>query len=288
MKNISKFKKLPLLGIIVFLMIIGILLSSCMSMLFGIAKKQYADYGVYDKSVADDQSCELRFGLVIIKSFNGAPVSWGNKPDTNMGHVKIPAGVNTIVFDWVSQTTQLTDTQRSGNTIKYTYTVTTKSLKNITFSNVNMTAGHTYFVGGGKGNDGDFRFWLLDQTNMPSGFYGDTVPKPPKASKAPTEFEGKWKNSFGETFVFSGNTWLQTLPPYTGTNTGPNQIQLKGTFSFENGTMTLHYNETSVDGGMWVNLKPMENAYIYKYFFNGNILLLELPYMLPVTEYIRQ
>jgi len=288
MKNCRKSKNWKLLGIVVILTVAAITLSGCMSMLMGLAKTKYKDYGVYDKSVPEDQMCELRFGLIIIKSFNETPVNWGNTPNSNMGHIKIPAGVHTIVFDWVQETTQMTGSSRSGNTITNTYTTTTRSLRNITFSDVNMLPGHNYFIGGGKINDGDFRFWLLDQTSAPSGFYGDIVPKAPKKSKVATELEGKWKNNFGETFEFLGNTWVQTLPPYVGQNTGPNQLCMRGLFELSNGKMTLFWEDTSVDGVMWVNIKSMENVYYYNYALNGNNLLLELPYMLPEITYMKQ
>jgi len=296
MKNRSKSKFLTLFGLIIFLMISVFSLIGCMSMATGMVKSQYKDYGVYDKSVSTDQMCELRFGLIIIKSFNGVPVNWGNAPNTNMGHIKVPAGVHTIVFDWVEQTEKLTGIQQSGNTTTYTYTITTKSLKDITFSDVNMLAGHNYFVGGGKIADGSFRFWLLDQTSTPSGFYGDIVPKAPKEDrKIPTKFEGTWKNNFGESFRFTGNTWLQILPPYSGINTGPDELRMIGTFEYTDKNLTLFFNGVEMPSQpKWaVNIandaiKAQEQIYLYQYSFDKDNLLLELPFVLHETVYIKQ
>jgi len=58
-----------------------------------------------------------------------------------------------------------------------------------------MLPGHNYFIGGGKGNDGLLRIWLLDQTYTPSGYYNDVVADPPKESKTQTKFwliRSKW------------------------------------------------------------------------------------------------
>jgi hypothetical protein len=291
MKNNKRFA-----GLITLAVVIMVTLGGCMSMLMSSAKSQYKDYGVYDKSIPTDQMCELRFGLIIIKSFDGVPVNWGNTPNTNMGHIKVPAGEHTIVFDWIQETTQLTDVRQSGNTTTYTYTTTTSSVKDISFSDVNMAAGHNYFIGGSKIADGSFRFWLLDQTSMPSGFYGDNVPKAPKENrKTPTKFEGTWKNSFGESFRFTGNTWLQILPPYTGTNTGPDELRMIGTFEYTDDTMTLFFNGVEMpDQPKWAvnmandGIKAQEQIYLYKYSLDGSNLLLELPYMLPETVYVKQ
>jgi len=288
MKNVIKPKFSALFGITV-LAVILLSLSGCMSMLLGIAKTQYKDYGVHDKSVSDDQMSELRFMFVNIKSFNGKPVAWGDRAN-NQGFVKVPSGTNTIVFDWVYEITKLTgvdyDSVRGAAT--YTYTTTTSSLSNISFPDVEMLPGHNYFIGGGKGNDGLLRIWLLDQTYTPSGYYNDVVSDPPKESKTQTKFEGTWKNIFGETFEFKGNTWIQTMPPLTGSNTGPNEIRLRGTFIDDGEKITLYATDTSIDRGKWFNLKAMKQAYIWKYAFDGNNLLLELPYMLPEMAYTKQ
>jgi hypothetical protein len=284
-----KGKRVFTMGIISALLIIGVSLSGCMSMMTGIAKALYKDYGVYDKSVPDNQQCDLRFVLVNIKSFNGRSVSWGDKAN-NQGHIKVPAGVNTFVFDWVMEITDLTglDYNSVSGATTYTYTTTTSSLSNITFPNVEMLPGHNYMIGGGKGNDGLLRIWLLDMTYTPSGYFGDNVANPPKASKTPTQFEGTWKNTYGETFAFTGNSWLQSLPPMTGSNTGPNKIEVKGTFEIGDEYITLYATDTSVDGGRWWNIKPQKGAYIWKYSLNGNNLLLELPYMFPEIVYVKQ
>ena len=277
------------MGIISALLIIGVSLSGCMSMMTGIAKALYKDYGVYDKSVPDNQQCDLRFMFVNIKSFNGRSVSWGDKAN-NQGHIKVPAGVNTFVCNWVMELTNFTgvDYNSVSGATTYTYTTTTSSLNNITFPNIEMLPGHNYMIGGGKGNDGLLRVWLLDMTYTPSGYFGDNVANPPKASKTPTQFEGTWKNTYGETFAFTGNSWLQSLPPMTGSNTGPNKIEVKGTFEIGDEYITLYATDTSVDGGRWWNLKPQKQAYIWKYSLNGNNLLLELPYMFPEIVYVKQ
>jgi len=260
-----------------------------MSMLMGIAKAQYKDYGVHDKSVSTDQLCELRFMFVSIKSFNGKSVAWGDKAN-NQGHVKIPAGINTIVFDWVYETTNMSgvDYDSVKGSTTYKYTTTTSSLSNITFPDIEMLPGHNYFLGGGKGKDGKLRIWLIDQTNNPTGYYGDDVAKAPKKSKNKTQFDGAWKNIYGETFTFEGNTWLQTLPPLTGSNTGPNKVEMKGTFVYDDESLTLYTTDTSVDGGMWLDISAMRGAFIYKYSLHGNILLLELPWMMPEMPYMKQ
>jgi len=288
MKNCIKSKNWTLSEIIVILTVTAISLSGCMSMFLAMGKTQYKDYGIYDNSVPEDQMCELRFGMVIVTSFNGVPVDWGNTPNANLGHVKIPSGINTIVFDWIEQKTEITDRDVSDYQVKTTYTTTTKSVNNITFSDVIMLPGHTYFIIGRKQLDGYLRFLLMDQTSMPSGFYGDKVPKSPKKSKIATEIEGTWKNSYGETFELSGNSFIQTLPPYVGENTGPNQLRQRGLFELSNGIMILHATDQSIDGGMWIDLSYMENKYYYKYSLKGNNLLLELPYMFPEMVYMKQ
>jgi hypothetical protein len=260
-----------------------------MSIAMGIAKSQFKDYGLFDKSIPADQLCELRFMLVNIKSFNGKSVSWGDKAN-NQGSVKIPAGTNSIIFDWIMELTQLTgiDYNSVRGVTTYTYTTTTSSLKNITFPDIIMLPGHIYFIGGAKGIDGQLILRLIDQTSTPCSYYGDIVAKPPKVIESPTKFEGSWKNIYDETFVFAGNTWIQTLPPMTGSNTGKNQVRMKGTFEDADGTFTLYATDTSIDGGKWLDIKAMGQAYIYKYSFEGNNLLLELPWMIPELAYVKQ
>jgi hypothetical protein len=129
---------------------------------------------------------------------------------------------------------------------------------------------------------------MLDQTYMPSKYYGDNVAKPPKKSKKATQFEGTWKNKYGETIVFKGNTWQQTLPPMTGQNTGPNQIELKGTFMSDSETITIYSTDTSVDGGIWVDISAMGQSFIYRYSFIDNVMILELPWLFPETAYIKK
>jgi len=288
MKNASK-----VFGIIALIVIIMVSFSGCVSMVMGKAmekaKSQYKNYGVFDKSVPADQQSELRFMFVNVKSFNGQSVSWGDKAN-NQGFIKVPSGINTVVFDWVQEITKLTSIDY--NSVKgettYTYTTTTQDLNNIIFSDVKMLPGHNYLIGGGKGSDGRLRIWLLDQTSTPCGYYGDIVAKPPEAVKTPTKLEGTWKNTYGETFEFAGNTWIQTLPPMTRSNTGPNHVRMRGTFVDSDGTFTLYTTDTSIDGGKWFDLRAMEQSFIYKYSFEGNNLLLELPWVFPETAYVKQ
>ena len=228
-----------------------------------------------------------------VKSFNGQTVRWGDHAN-NMGFVKVPAGINTIIFDWVNETqiTKLDSVNYSAVTgaTTYTYvTTTTRSrLNNLTFTDAQMLPGHKYFIGGGKGVDGELRIWLLDMTYTPSGFYGDDVSNPPRASRTPTQFEGKWKNSHGETFEFKGNKFTQTIPPMTATNTGNIKLELQGTFEINDGYITLYVIKTAANGGIWVSIKFMKQSYIYKYSLDGNNLMLELPWMLPETAYSKQ
>ena len=289
MKNFFRSKLSAHFGIIVMMTVIVIFLTGCMSMLMSMAQSQYKDYGYFDSAVPADQLSELRFGMVNVKSFNGKSVSWGDRAN-NMGFAKVPSGVNTIVFDWVHETQNMPrvnyDSVRGAAT--YTYTTTTSSLRNISFNDVEMLAGHKYFIGGGMGTDGQLRIWLLDMTYTPSGFYGDTVANAPRANSTPTKFEGTWVNIYGESFIISGNSWLQTLPPLTGSNTGPNQVQMRGTFEFNDEYLTLYSTGTSVDGGIWINISSMKQAYIYRYSFENENLMLELPFMLPTMAYIKE
>jgi hypothetical protein len=260
-----------------------------MSMALRMAQSQFKDHGVFDNSIPADQMSELRFMFVNITSFNGRTVSWGDRAN-NQGFVRIPSGENTIVFNWVQEITRLTgvDYNAVRGSMTYTYTTTTSSLNNITFPNVQMLPGHKYFVGGGKGVDGQLRIWLLDMTYMPIGYYGDVVADPPRVSNTPTKFDGTWKNRYDEIFAFAGNTWIQTMPPMTGSNTGPNEIRMRGTFVDDGEHITLYATDTSIDGGRWFDLKPMRQAYIWRYTSNNNSLLLELPFVMPETEYIKQ
>ncbi|MCL2174827.1 MAG: hypothetical protein FWB73_02160 [Treponema sp.] len=289
MKNLLKPKYSALFGITILIIVMLISLTGCMSMMLKLAQSQYKDHGVFDRSVPVEQQSEVRFMFVNIKSFNGKPVSWGDKAN-NQGFVKVPSGTNTIVFDWVHEMTKLTSVDYNSvrGATTYTYTTTTSSLNNITFPNVEMLPGHNYFLGGGKGNDGQLRIWLLDQTYTPTGYYGDIVANPPKESKTPTKFEGTWKNIYGETFEFSGNTWIQKMPPLTGSNTGPNEVRMKGTFFEDGDFIKLYATDTSIDGGRWFNLKAMKQAYFWKYKLEGNNLLLELPYIMPEMSYVKQ
>ena len=287
MKNLSRPKFTAYFGIIAIMTVI--VLTGCMSMMMKMAQNQYKDYGFFDNAVPADQLSQLRFGMVNIKSFNGVSVSWGDRSN-NLGFVRVPSGLNTIVFDWVQETTSMPrisyDSVRGATT--YTYTTTTSSVNNITFTDAEMLAGHNYFIGGGMGADGELRIWLLDMTYTPSGFYGDDVADAPRANSTPTVFEGTWINIYGESFEISGNSWVQTLPPLTGSNTGPNQVQMRGTFDFDDEYLTLYLASTSVDGGIWINISSMKQASIYRYSFEGDDLMLELPFVLPAMPYVKE
>ena len=292
MKNIFKPGFPPLFGIAVIMMIILFSLSSCVSIIMALvfpqARPQFRDFGVFDRSVPKSQMSEIRFSFVNVTSFNGRTVSWGNRAN-NMGFVTVPAGSNTIVFDWVQATANMvrTDFDSVMGNMGYAYFVTTTGLRNITFSDVEMLPGHKYFIGGGLDRNGHLRTWLIDQTFMPSGFYGDNISRPPRASNRQTEFQGVWRNTYGETFSFNGNRWVQILPPQTGLNTSRQEIRLRGTFAFSDGTMTLYVTDTYTAGGKWLNIGAMRNTHIYRYSFSGGNLLLELPYVLPLTVYSR-
>ena len=249
------------------------------------------DFGVFDGSVSREQTCEIRFHYVNIKSFNGKTVSWGDKSN-NMGFVKVPAGINTIVLDWVFESEYMTrtdyDSVRGG--IKYNYTVITSDLRNITFPDVEMLPGHNYQIAGGLNKDGLLKLWLIDMTYVPSGLYGDEVSNPPRPSRTPTQIQGTWKNAHGETFEFTGNKWVHTQPPGTGQNPSSSNIRRRGTFTVSDGVLTLYVTDMympslSSKKGNWLNIRVMRNAYIYHFSLEEDSLLLELPFVLPVTEY---
>ena len=278
---------------IVFLTIIGLSLSNCTSMAVSLGKSLTSDFGIYDKSVPENQLCDLRFAGVIITSFDGNPVKWGKRADTNIARVKVSAGIHTIIFDWSTTDSEVTDRTRIGNEIKHTITTTTKSSRNITFADANLMAGHTYFITGGEMADGELQFWLLDQTSIPMGFYGDTVPKTPKKSKNPTLLEGSWENISKETFIFVGNTWSQTTPPMAGDNFSSYYRVRNGTFQIVNEKLLLHIGDLyrgalPVNERNRINYAPFEQVYNYIFSKNGDTLILELPWMLPETTYIKK
>jgi hypothetical protein len=281
--------------------VIGVLLlSGCMSIMTEIGKSMYKDLGVHDSSVPDDQQCEIRFIGIRVKSFNGKSVSWGSANVSNaravarntvsMGHIKVPAGINTIIFDIIKEETNLTNTHSTQTYTEYTYTTTTTSFTDITFPNVSMLAGHNYLIGGDTLSDGRLSVWLIDMTNNPTGFYGDNVLNAPKKSNTPTKFEGSWaggKRGNMMVFEFKGNTWELLVSPYTWLNYGPDHLKQRGTFTEENGILSLYLTEQQV-GLIWLNLKPMKMAYIYNYSFeDDNSLLLELPFVSPEMRFIR-
>jgi hypothetical protein len=280
-----KEKRICLIGLAVVLVCT---ITGCMSMLMGIAKTQYKDYGVYDSSVPADQLCDFRFMFVNIKSFDGKPVNWGSKAN-NQGHIKVPAGTHDIVYDWLMEETKQTGASyNSGSrTMTYTYTTTTKSRKDIPIPGANFIGGHAYFLGGAQIPDGSLRVYLLDQTNMPNEYYGDIVADAPKPNKTTTEFEGSWKDADKVTFAFAGNTWEQLLPPHTATNEGDQEVKLKGTFETANGKITLSMTDTYA-AGKWISMTFMKSAFIYTYSFENGNLMLELGGVLPKTAYFKQ
>jgi hypothetical protein len=293
MKNIFKSKVSIFFGITAVMAVIIFSLNGCMSMLWSMAKDTYKDLGVYDASVPADQQSELRLASINVKSFNGHPVSWGVAVN-NFGYVKVPSGVNTIVFDYLEEITLMTDRYTSGSyatgyTTTYVFTTTTTGAANITIPDIQMLPGHKYFLSGSYDLDGQIIINLQDVTSTPMGFYGDDVPDAPRESRRnKTEFEGKWANQYGETFEFIGNTWLQIYPPYTGSNEGPHEVMLRGTFEASNGTLTLYATGTKSSAvNMWIDIKPMKTAYIYKYSWRGDILSLELPYILSEQDFTK-
>jgi phage-related tail fiber protein len=280
-----KEKRIGLIGLAV---VLACTITGCMSMMLGIAKSQFKDYGSYDSSVSADQLCDFRFIFVNVKSFDGKPVNWGSKAN-NMGHIKVPAGTHDIVFDWLMEETEETGSSynSSSGTTTYTYETTTKSRKDISVSSVTFIAAHNYFLGGVQGPDGNIIFRFQDQTNMPNEFYGDVVAVAPKVDQTPTEFEGSWKGTDSVTFMFAGNTWEQSLPPHTATNEGDQEVKMKGTFETANGKLTLYMTDTYA-AGKWVKMTAMKQAFIYTFSFENGNLIMELEGVLPKTVYLKQ
>jgi len=293
MKNFSKPGVTALFGIIAITAVFVLSLSGCMSMLMGIAvneaKKQITDYGAFDPSIPEDQQSVLKFMDINMRSFNGKPVSWGREAN-NMGYVRVPSGENTFVFNYNSQSTKLESIHRVSNARIYTYSRTTTSVTGITFTDVTMLPGHKYMITMYEAADGDgFVTRLYDVTSMLDGFLGDDVADAPKESKTPTEFEGTWENIEGELYQFAGNTWIQTMPPMTGSNEGEEEVIMRGTFEAANGTMTMYVTGVKAGGlNMWLDMKAMKQAYIYKYSLRGNVLALELPWVLPESSYVKR
>jgi len=282
------------------LVIMGVLLlSGCISMMASMAKSYYKDYGVIDSSVPDDQQCEIRFGGINITSFNGKPVNLGSanvsseraiaKNDYSGGHIKVPSGTNTIVFDFIQVQEELANWRDMGNHMEYTYKTTTTSAKDITYSNVQMLAGHNYFIIAEIGANGNIQTWFFDVTNWPQGFFGDNVSNPPKKSNTPTVFEGIWTG--GERgrmviYTFKGNTWEADLSPYTWTNVmSPNVGRCKGTFTVENGILTLYV--THWYGLGWMDFTAAHEAQIFNYSIDGNNMVLDWQWILPKMQFTR-
>jgi len=310
-------------GVIIITAVILFLLSGCMSLMTKATMAVfYKDYGVFDKSVPADQMCELRIYNVYVKEFNKNSVSWGKIPSWDgkgnvygtgdaagsFGFIKIPAGVNSFVFDWVESNREQTGTTTSGSVITTHYAITTTSVRDISFSNVEMLPGHKYFIFGFRDNAGTIKFDIQDITSMPSGGYGDKVPDAPKEKrKESTKFEGTWSNVSGESIKFEGNTWFQIMPPYTGTNTDSNELHVHGTFTFTDEDLTLFWNGIDISAmksvtdtsPAWAvkmannmaneSVKTMKQVYLYKYSFTDeNTMLLELPWMLPETVFVKK
>jgi hypothetical protein len=282
-----KKKLFNMVGVSAMVLVLGLVLTSCMSMMMGVAKSQFKDHGSYDSSVPADQLCDFRFMFVNIKSFDGKPVSWKNNGGgaNNTGHIKVPAGAHNVVFDWIMKKSNTT-VSTSGNATIYTTVTTTKSKKDIPLT-VNFTAGHNYLLGGGQLADGSLKIHILDQTSMPSEFYGDVVGDAPEISKIPTEIEGSWKANDGVLLIFAGNTWEWTLPPGTAVNEGTQEMKMKGTFEATDGVIKMYMTDTYVLG-RWIKMSAMKQAYLLKYSLAGSGLDLELEGVLPVATYLKQ
>jgi len=285
---------------ILVLMIMGVLLlSSCMSIMISMAKTYNKDYGVLDNSVPNDQQCEIRFAGIKITSFNGKPVNLGSANvssqrsiaanDYSGGHIKVPSGINTIIFDFIQVQEEQTGWRDMGNSVEYRYTTTTTSAKDITYPNIEMLPGHNYFISAEIGSNGKINTWFFDTTNWPQGFLGDNVSKPPKKSKTPTVFEGKWAG--GERgrmviYTFKGNTWESDISPHTWTNAmSPGVVSCRGTFKAENGILTMYVTHRL--GLWWMDFTAAKEAFIFNYSIEGNNMVLEWPWIAPKMRFQR-
>jgi len=283
MKNLSK-----IFGIIAILAVIMISLGSCstnaiMRMTMenlNLNQIQFTDFGAFDNSLPADQQAELRFMFMNIRSFNGRQVSWGDRAN-NIGYVLVPAGENTMIFDYITETTEqdMRFSARGGNQ-NWTITTrtTTRSRNNISL-NANMLPSHKYVLQGVE-HGGEFIYDLYDITYGPSEIYGDVIPNAPIESVIPTIFEGIWASSTGDTFQFVGNSWIQTiLNPHT---------QIRGTFESSDETISMFATGIYAENlGGWLNNLP-KSVHYYNYVIDGDSLSLELPFAIPIIVYTKQ
>jgi hypothetical protein len=286
-------KRVFVIGIISMALVTGITLASCMSMGAKMLKNSIKDYGVYDSSVPESQLAELRFMQIKVKSFNGKAVDWEGAGANNYGRIKIPAGTHDLVFDYIFRKVDQSGYSTGTGGMYYKVTITTYSMKDILMAGEQFEAGHTYMLAGAQLPDGAL-IRLQDTTNTPAEMFGDVVADAPKADKTPTEFEGIWKGPDNIEFIFAGNTWEQTIPPGTGTNTSADTIKMKGTFTvtdklnlFVTDTMVI-FEKKSMGSGKWISISAFKMAYLYTYSFDNRNLILEVEGVLPKGTYYKQ
>jgi len=266
------------------LAIVLISITGCISMLSAMAKSMIKDYGVYDNSVPESQLVDFLFTGVSIKTFDGNNVNWGNGSD-NMGRIKIPAGTHDFTYDWVHEETRQTGTSHYSGTTIIHYTTTTRSLKDITVSQMQFLPGHRYGLSGGWIN-GQVRIYIHDLTNMRADMYGDIIPNAPKESTTtPTVLEGRWIGTDNTSFRFNGNTWIAAMPPDTLTNYSDTTVRARGTFEINGNKVTMYQTHGANATGSWHSIGGLKIAYIWTYKINGEYLELEIEYLTPKVIY---
>ena len=285
MKKERRVGKLILLAVVSVVVLISI--TGCMSMVSSLAKSMIRDYGVYDNSVPESQLVDFIFVSVNIKSFNDNQVNWGSKAN-NMGRIKLPAGKHDFVYDFLQEETRQTGSSYNSytGTTTLTYTTTTRSIRDITISQIEFIPGHRYQLSGAWLN-GEAYLFMQDITNTRADMFGDTIANAPKESKTPTNFEGNWNGSDGTSFKFSGNTFEWTTPPGVSTNYSNNTTQMRGTFEIEGNKITM-YQTHFANGGRWISIGGLKTANIWTFAFNGSNLELEIEYLLPKVVYSKQ
>jgi len=279
MKRVGK-----LIGLAVVAVVMMYTATGCMSM-----KSTVEDFGVYDKSVPEDQLCDLFFIGVNIKTFNGNPVSWkkeagflvgGIDISVNTGRIKVPAGTHDFVYDF-----EWTDAAENTTS----YTITSRAIKDIEISQIKFLPGHRYSLQG-VGSSDKATIYMQDITSVRADMYGDTIAKTPKISNTPTAVEGNWKGSDATTLKFAGNTWEMAMPPevpgnrlYTSINsynytsiTGlpGNYAKIKGTFEIDGDKITMYHTHAG-RGSIWISVASLKAASIWTYSFEGENLNLE-------------
>jgi hypothetical protein len=241
--------------------------TGCLSLMSKIAQAMIKDYGVYDKSVPEDQLCDFIFIAVNILTFNGKPVHWESltsiqRGGNNMGRIKLPAGNHNFVYEW--ETTD--DTAFSG------------IISNLEISQIEFLPGHRYSLTGSNIasalSENKVRIMLADITNGRVEMYGDKVANAPKISQTPTDVEGNWKAEDTSTFKFAGNTWEMAIPPGIQTNNLNETVQAKGTFDIDGNKITMYMTHAGRNG-QFVNVSGLKTALIYTYSFEGENLNLE-------------